>query len=370
MIIDGSKGGGQVLRTALAMSLLTNMPFQIKDIRTNRPNPGLKQQHYTAIKIIQEIYDVNVSDFEIGSKELTFIPKSNKLKTKRIKCDIVTAGSITLLLQSILPVLIFNDAKLIIADIKGGTDVAYSMPFDFFKMVFLPHIRYLVKTIDVKLLKRGFYPKGNGQIYLKIKPQYINDHEDFKDFQNYMLEQDLKLDQMVKGKLLNINGLSFATRDLQKREVAERQARSAKLLLKQYAKTNIRIEYCNSSSTGTAIILYAKYSPTAYVDISDKHPVVLGADALGEQKVSAESVGKSAATDMIDLINSEAVVDEHVADNLIPFMAIVGGKIKTKSITEHIEANAYTVNEFLKALKSEYFINIDYSENTISLKKN
>jgi len=369
MIIDGSKGGGQVLRTALAMSLLTNMPFKIKDIRINRPNPGLKQQHFTALNLIQEIYDVNLSKYEIGTKELTFIPKNTRLKTKRIKCDIQTAGSITLLLQSILPALMFADAKLIVIDIKGGTDVAFSMPFDFLKYVFLPQINYLTKDMKLKLIKRGFYPKGSGEINLRIKPDHINNHDDFNDFHKEMLEKELEFNYVEQGKIQNITGISLATLDLQKREVAERQARSARLLLKNHARANIRIEYCDSLSTGSSVVLFAKYSTGNFVDISKKHPIILGADALGKQKVSAEEVGKSAANDMIKLIKSEAVVDEYSADNIIPFLVIVGGKIKTNKITDHIVANVYVVNEFLKALKSEYFINIDSIHNTISLEK-
>lgn len=369
MIIDGENGGGQILRTALSFSLLTGMPFKIINIRKNRDKPGLKQQHLTCIKAIEQLYDVKVSEYNIGSKELTFMPKSNKLKTKRLTIDIETAGSITLLLQSIILPLSFSDAKSIILRLKGGTDVPFAMPYDFIKYVLLPHIRYLYKDIDIDLVRHGFYPKGNGELVLKLKPKYENKfYDNFILFQNDMLENKLDIDYTAKGNLHNIKGLSIASKDLQARSVAERQERAARLLLKDLAKTDIRVEYVNTESTGSDIILWARYSIDK-AEISELHPIILGANCLGKVDLSAETVGKTAAKYLIDLIKGDAVVDKNVADNLIPFLAIVGGKIKTNEISGHIKANAYVTNEFLKALKSSYRIKIDETKKIIGLEK-
>ena len=363
-------GGGQVLRTALAMSLLSDMPFVIKEIRKTRPTPGLKRQHYSALQIIKELYDVDISDHEIGTTEIKFFPKSKRLKTRKIEYDIGTAGSIPLLLQSILLPLMFSDAKTITLKLKGGTDVTHSMPFDFLSFVLIPQIKFLTAKIDLKLIKRGFYPKGCGEIIIKIKPKYINNYQNFSEFQEYMISQNIAFDYENKGQLQNINGISIASKDLQVREVAERQERSARLLLNDTAKTNIRIEYADSASTGSIIVLYAKYTLDAKNhDISENHPIILGSSYLGEIDVNAKNVGRLASEHLIELIKSNACLDEHTADNLIPFLAIVGGKIKTYKITDHIIANVYVVNEFLKALKSKYYIKIDNNEKIISLDK-
>lgn len=361
-------GGGQILRTALAMSLLTEMPFTIKNIRKNRPNPGLKKQHVSALKIIEELYDVQISEYKIGSTELSFMPKSKKLKAKRVTYDIGTAGSITLLSQSILLPLIFSDAKQIVLKIKGGTDVSYSMPFDFLSQIFLPQIKFLANDIKIDLGKRGFFPIGNGEISIRIKPKFMNKEEDFRIFQEEMLGQNLAFNLVEKGFIQNIIGFSTASKQLNERRVAERQERSARLILKGYANTNIRVEYTESDSVGSVIALYAKYSPDNY-EIDFKNPVLLGSDALGKKDKRAEDVGKEAAQKLVELIKGDACVDEHIADNLIPYLAIVGGKIKTNTITDHIIANAYVVNEFLKSLKSEYYININRDLNIISLDK-
>lgn len=360
--------GGQVLRTALAMSLLTGMPFDIKKIRHNRKSPGLKKQHLSALKIIEQMYDVQISEYAIGTTNLSFFPKSKKLKAKRVTYDIGTAGSITLLSQALILPLIFSDSKQIVLKIKGGTDVTHSMPFDFLSRIFKPQIQFLTNDIKINLIKRGFYPVGNGEIDIKIKPKFINKHEDFRDFQKEMMSQDMSFNLVEQGFIQSISGVSVASNQLSERRVAERQERSARLILKGYAKTNIRVEYTNTESVGSVITLFAKYSPDNY-EIDFKNPVLLGGDCLGQRDIKAEDVGKNAANKLKELIISDSCVDDHVADNLIPYLAIVGGKIKIKEITNHIKANTYVVNEFLRALKSEYYINIDDKTNIISLDK-
>lgn len=369
MIIDGNYeniGGGQILRTALAMSLITDMPFKIINIRKSRHKPGLKPQHVACLNAIKQLFDVNISEYDVGTTELVFMKKSNKLKTKNLTIDIGTAGSITLLLQSILMPLMFSTAKNIKLKLVGGTDVPYSMPYDFFNSVFLPHIQKYCTKLEFNLIKRGFYPKGDGEIELKIQPKFINDKDNFIDFQKYLISQNLSLNYLEKGHIQSINGISLASKDLFNRDVSIRQERSARLLLKDYAKTNINIEYSDAVSTGSFVVLYARYSIDNY-DIDKKNPVILGSDALGKIDLKAEEVGKISANNLIKLIKSDACVDANTCDNLIPFIAIFGGKLKTYEITDHIKTNIYTVNLFLKAINAENYIKVDFINRIISL---
>ena len=158
--IDGSylEGGGQIVRTALAFSALTGKPFCIKNIRKGRKISGLKAQHVAAIEALKNLCHADVVGDNIGSTELEFTP--GKLNFKNLNIDIGTAGSITLLLQALLPVIIFSDKKLTVK-IIGGTDTLGSMPIDYFVNVFLPHLKKYV-SIEVKLVKRDITQREVG----------------------------------------------------------------------------------------------------------------------------------------------------------------------------------------------------------------
>ena len=168
--INGSylEGGGQIVRTALALSTLTGKPITIKNVRKGRSKPGLKNQHLNAVKALKELCNAKVKGDSLGSNYLEYVP--GKLKFHNLNIDIGTAGSITLLLQALLPVIIFADKKITVK-IIGGTDTKWSQPIDYFVNVFLPHLKKYA-DFETSLEKRGYYPKGNGRFILKIKPKY------------------------------------------------------------------------------------------------------------------------------------------------------------------------------------------------------
>ncbi len=153
IILDGSylEGGGQIVRTALALSSLTGQPFRITNIRSARKDPGLKAQHVQCVKTLQQLCNAKADGAELGSKELLFIP--GKIEAKNITIDIGTAGSITLLLQAVLlPCMFANKTHKL--TIIGGTDTEWSMPIDYFANVLVPQYRR-VCGLEVKVLKRG-----------------------------------------------------------------------------------------------------------------------------------------------------------------------------------------------------------------------
>ncbi len=340
IILDGKEGGGQILRTALALSTLTGNPFKITNIRAKRANPGLRPQHYTSIKALQELTNAQ-TDAQLNSKELMFIPKKYKAQNKTI--DIGTAGSTTLLLQSILLPAMFS-TKTHTLTIKGGTDTKWSIPADFFKNVLLPQYNR-VSSIDLKLIKRGYYPKGRGEIRLKIQPKFKN-----KNFETLWKElQKNNFDLTEQGKLIVIKGISHASKNLIERQVAERQATAAKQALRILEKPiEIRTEYQETLSTGSGITLWAVFSKQED-EIDQKNPTIIGADELGEPRKTAEQIGLTAANKLIKTIQSKAGTDEHTADNLIPLMALCKpSKIKVPKITEHIRTNIKTTEKFLQ----------------------
>jgi len=361
--LDGShgEGGGAILRQALALSMLTGKAFKIVNIRKGRCNPGLAAQHLACVEAAMNLCNAEVVGRYAGSTEVQFTP--GKFKGGHHNINIGTAGSITLLLQSLILPSIFCGKKVSF-HIKGGTDVKWSQPFDYFNSVFLPQTRRYA-DIEANLFKRGYYPKGGGEIKIVINGKY---NSPTKAPAILLLEQK---------KLLQIRGISHASADLENAKVAERQSSSAKLYLEKLnAPFSFNHQYYNSMSTGSGITLWAVFGDE---EIDLKNPVVLGADGLGDRGkktasdklagsenqgfLKAEDVGKEAAEILLKEINSGAAVDKHLADQLIPFMALSGGIIKTSEVTEHVKSNIYVAEKFLDA-------KFTIKENVISCEKN
>ena len=350
--LDGSmgEGGGQIVRTALAISSLTGQPFKIVNIREARKDPGLKAQHVHCVKALQELCSAKADGAEIGSRELLYIP--GKISEKNITIDIGTAGSITLLLQAVLLPCLFAQKSHTLTLI-GGTDTEWSMPIDYFTNILIPQYRR-VAGINVKLLKRGYYPKGGGHVELSIKPEIKrNEFETFEAFQKALVHKAFTL--VKQGELISIKGTSHASKALENAQVAERQANAAKQSLSQLkVPIEITTEYSDASSTGTGITLWAIFSPSKE-DVDAENPIRIGAGALGEKGKPAEQVGQEAARQLLAEIESKAPVDSHLADNLVPLMALCKpSTIKTSRITSHARTNMQVVEAFLgKTFKIE-----------------
>lgn len=338
------EGGGQIARTALALSALTQKPFRVFDIRKGRKEPGLKSQHLCCIKALNQLCNAKTEGAELGSTSLLFAP--SKLKIRNIEVDIGTAGSITLLLQSILPPILFGNKKMKII-VKGGTDCSWSPSLDYFSNVLLPHLKKFGE-IDLKLIKRGFYPKGKGIAELTVSPKFNSlEFEKFHDFIKKIRSRCKKFDLAEQGKILAIKGISHASSELENAGVAERQAESAKSFLKPEfsCPIDIKAEYSETFSIGSVITLWAVFTKTDETDYNN--PIILGADTLGERGKKAEEVGKEAAMSLIGEVKSNCAVDKHMADMLLPYMALLGGKIKASEITNHCKTNIYTIENFL-----------------------
>jgi RNA 3'-phosphate cyclase len=322
--IDGSfeEGGGQILRTALALSIVTGDTVTVKNIRANRPVPGVKAQHLHTIKTACDLWEMDVTGAEKGSEEVTIKP--GPLKQKKAIVDIGTAGSITLLLQGILLPAI-HTGKDISLDITGGTDVKWSIPIDFFKNVIVPCLKPIA-DIDVMIQRRGYFPKGGGRVEIRIKP---NQHPQ-------------PIDASTKGELLTIKGIAHASSDLELQKVAERMAVGAISKLKRSGmEMTVKTEYSHTLSSGAGIGLWGYFRRTE--DMTKGY--VLGADQLGERGKPAEKIGEIAASKLLEEIDK--TVDSHTADNILPFIAVFGGQISAPNPSKHFQANKFVIETFL-----------------------
>jgi len=318
--IDGSylEGGGQILRTALSLSLITNKPVRIFNIRKKRPQPGLKNQHLAVIKALTQIFSSQVEGAYLGSQEIRFFPNQIKGRVS-LNIDIGTAGSVGLLIQAILPAIIFSKNLEISLQIKGGTAGKWAIPCDYYPYIVFPLLE--IKA-DLQILRRGYYPKGGGLVKLRVASQKLK-----------------ALNFLERGKSLKIKILSIASQDLKLRKVSERALSQAEKNLKERYR-NIPVEgeclYSETYSSGLEVNICFYFEKTR-----------LWSDSLGERRKTSEEVGREASQKLIQEESSGACVDRHLADNLIPYLAFSRGSFKTSEITNHTLTNIKIVEQFL-----------------------
>jgi len=317
--IDGShgEGGGQIIRSAVSMSALTGKPCHIYNIRVKRQTPGLGYQHLTAVKAVAELCDAEIKGADLRSHEIYFSP--NKIKSGKFDINIGTAGSITLVLQALIPAALHAPENLEFL-ITGGTNVPHAPSPEYFQHIFSDYLRQMGVKIESETLRYGFYPKGGGKMQIKIEP----------------CKKLKPLYLMEKGKLQKIDCWSIASNQLKEAKVAERQIKGFEDEIKM--KINKKnIVYVDTFSIGTNIHAHVHYDNCK-----------LGADVLGERGLPAEKVGKRCAELLKKEINGNGCIDEHMVDQILPFMALAKeGKIKVNEITEHAKTNIYVIEKFL-----------------------
>ncbi|ACB39854.1 RNA 3'-terminal phosphate cyclase [Pyrobaculum neutrophilum] len=320
--IDGSygEGGGQILRTSIALSALLGKPVEIVNIRAKRANPGLQPQHLTGVSAAALLTDAEVEGAAKGSTRLFFKPKALKCGTFNI--DIGTAGSISLVVQTLAPILLYAPCptKLVIT---GGTDVAWAPPIDYMRFVFARYLTRFGARIAIELVKRGHYPRGGGKAVVQAEPA----------------GRLRAVDSVEFGRPAKIAGVSHAVN--LPPHVAERQARAAReALAKLGYAAEVEVEARNDGlGPGSGVVLWAES------DVGN----VVGGDALGERGKPAEEVGREAAEKLAAVLKAGASLDPHMADMVVLYMALAQGRsrLSTTEATMHLQTNIYIVEQFL-----------------------
>ena len=338
--IDGAhgEGGGQIVRTAMALSVLTGRAFEIHSIRSGRAKPGLKAQHLTALHALKQIAGVSTNPVKIGSQHLRFTP--GVVQAGQYAIDIGTAGSISLLLQALLLPLLFAK-ETVQLDIKGGTCGKWQTPYDYMKQVLLPYLSPF-GTIRMDLLKHGYYPKGGGHVTVRIDPLYRH-WKDCKSLPPFQLEGVPTLQK--------IEGISHASSALEPARVAERQAREAEQILRNLGcPVHVGYHYHETFSPGSQINLWAIHQlPEHQLEVR------LGANALGKKGKPAEAVAGAAVELLMKELSAKAPVDEFLADQLVPFLALCPGSIMEVPFrSEHLLSNIHVTEKFLP-VRFEWF---------------
>ncbi len=327
--IDGSlgEGGGQILRSALSLSILTQQPFRIENIRTRRPKPGLRPQHLKAVDAAAAISQAEVDGAAIGSIRLIFKPQ--KIRTGRYKFDIGTAGSTSLVLQTVFtPLSMASSASSVI--VSGGTHVAWAPCFHYLDLQWLHFMKLSGFEAKVRMESAGFYPQGGGRIDAAIRPA--------QEIKPLLLQE--------RGKITAIHGIS-AVANLDA-SIAERQKGQAlRRLQPRHPRVHIKTLRLPSQTKGTLLLLLTEFEA-----VPPNQPGRACFYALGELGKPAERVADEAVDAFEAFMAGDGVVDQYLADQLLLPLSFANGtsRIRTSRITEHLLANAQVIKAFTNSV--------------------
>lgn len=317
--IDGSRGegGGQMVRTSVAMSTVTGIPVHLTRIRENRPTNGLSKQHVAAVKAVAEMAGSEVEGCAAGSGDLLFYPGTEQ--TYDIDVNISSAGSISLVLQAMLLAARKHTRRLRV-DISGGTNVMWAPPIDSYSALLFPMMSRMGIAADAKIIDRGFYPQGGGRVIATLDP--IGEIS------------PLNLDSL--GELMRVRGICFCQRLAD--WIPEAMMKSCRQAFASVADVDIALQYTDGDSRGAGLVLVAEYENG-----------MLGSNALSARGMSPERSGKDAAKDLLSEMASGATIDVHTADQLLPYMAMARGESSfyVSRISRHLLSQMDTLESFL-----------------------
>lgn len=318
LTIDGSylEGGGQIVRVAVGLSAVTGIPCRIVDIRQGRRRPGLAPQHVAAIEGASKCCGARVKGAIARSETLEFEPGVLD-QQKRLRLRVGTAGSVTLVLQAVLIPLVASGRKSTV-EVHGGTHVPWSPVLEYFREIFGWWVGRMGVPLRVDSVRPGFYPQGDGQVSVTVSPASLR-----------------PIEIINRGAHCETAAWSIASEDLEKRQVAERQVRG---LSEAVHLDRVKQDYRSSASTGTAVCAVACYQDSR-----------IGGSALGKKGKPAEDVGAECAGLLRKQMDSGAAVDEHMADQILPYLALAGGDstVSVAAITDHCRTSAWLLEQFL-----------------------
>ncbi|HIQ01156.1 MAG TPA: RNA 3'-phosphate cyclase [Anaerolineales bacterium] len=339
VVVDGSagEGGGQVLRTALTLSILTGRAVEVREIRAGRPKPGLRPQHLAAVMAAAAICGAEVEGAELGSRRLRFVPRG-PARPGVYAFDVAeiagrgSAGAVGLVLQTVLlPLALSNGPSRL--TLRGGTHVPWAPSVDYLQAVFLPAAARMGVRAEVELVAWGFYPVGGGEVQVRIEGRSGDPLE------------PLRL--VERGEVRRVWGRGVASN--LPAHIAQRMAnRAHNLLMAAWAGAEYRSSVAPSiqiealrvrgAGPGAAVFLFAEY----------EH-VVAGFSSYGRKGLPSEQVAAAACDDLLTHHRAGAPADPHLADQLVLPMAVASGtsQVATSAITDHLLTNLAVVRAFL-----------------------
>jgi len=323
--IDGSEksGSGTIFRISVALAAILGEELHIYNIRKRRSSPGLRPQHLEAVLTAARLSEADVKGAELGSDEIWFNPGS--IRGGEVEAEIGTAGSIPMLILTVLPICLHARRAVQLKISEGGTDVRHAPTINYLKQILLPTLRKMGVEASLRIKAYGYYPKGMGEVHLHINPT--------------SKLKSLRLPEF--GNVREIRGLSVCT-FLEDRRVAERQAEAAEKHLRANgfeSKIDVIYDTSNPFQKGSSIVLWAETDTG----------VILGGDAIGELRKPSEVVGREAAENLVKELKIGPTADIHLADMVVPYIGLADrGSIYTvRDLTEHLATNIWLTEKIL-----------------------
>lgn len=315
VVIDGAmgEGGGQVLRNAVAFAALLRRRLRIINIRAKRRPAGLRPQHLTAVRAVAELSGGGVDGLSVGSTEISFRP--GEMRYGRFSFDAGTAGSTTLMLQSLLPVMCFARGEVEV-ELRGGTNNPLAPPYEYIERVLLPALRRMGVEAELRLVRRGFYPRGMGIIRARTRPC-----------------GRVRPIRITEGGVERIEIFAYSC-NLPDHIVRRMAARAEEAMRRGgYQELSVETEALQRGEPRCSVDPGAGILITAHLD----NGLALGADALGERGLPAERVAERAAEDLLRQLRTSAPVDKHLGDQLVIWASIADGEsvYRVSELTSH-----------------------------------
>lgn len=322
LTIDGShgEGGGQLSRYAMALAAITGKPLHLTNIRAKRPKPGLMAQHLTALKAVAAVSGGVLEGAELGATEIRFRPGT--IAGGEFHFEVGTAGSISLVLQALLPVALRAHDPVRLT-ITGGTEVKMAPPVDYLRLVFLPWLERMGATVRIESVRHGYYPRGGGAVTLTLKP--------CRHLKPLAVEKP--------GALRAIRGIAHVAH--LPLHIPERMAAAARAQLPEFEPVRIEarvLDDAEAFGTGGAMVLVAETEHS-----------LLGAATVAERGVPAEQLGQDAGRALRAELESGAAVDLHASDQLLIYAAQAQGvsRFSVREVSLHAQAVMWLIEQFL-----------------------
>jgi RNA 3'-phosphate cyclase len=317
--IDGSygEGGGQLVRTAVALAAITGTPVRFRNVRAKRDKPGLAPQHLAAMRAVASLCEAECTGLELRSQAFTFAPGA--LRGGTFRFDVGTAGSITLVLQALLPVLACAPGPARVT-VVGGTDVRAAPPLDYLRHVLLALIHRMGVGVECRVARRGYFPRGGGEIEVAVTPAR---------------PRPLAAETIARPS--RIDGLAHVAN--LPAHIAERMRMAALARLGEFpAHVDTAIlGGAEAIGQGGAIVVWARAGHT-----------MLGAGRVAERGVRAETLGEDAGAELAADLAAGVALDVHAADQLLVYLALAGsGSFTTRTVTSHARTAMWLIEQFL-----------------------
>ena len=320
ILVDGShgEGGGQLLRTAVAIAALRGVAVRLINVRARRSKPGLAPQHVAAVRAVASLCGARCEGVELRSTAVVFEP--GQLRGGDFFVDVGTAGSATLILQAMLPVLVASSHRTRVT-IRGGTDVRAAPPADYLRLVLLPLLAKMGARIELSLMRRGYYPKGGGELRVEVEP--------VPALVPFVVEEPGPVERIEIH--THVSQLAF--------EIAQRMSEAAR----RHLPRELPLEQVTGAGApspslgpGGAVLVRALTART-----------VLGAALAAERGIRAEQLGHEVAQALMHELEARSTLDLHAADQMLTFLALArgGSAFHSSELTSHAATTMWLLEE-------------------------